>query len=94
MNEWTLDTPIIDLPIDPDPQPPAAAPSRARRHLTRWQQSLIALAALAAGWSGLIILAAELLHANPLPYVLVCLAGMVVVWLMIVFIAWRAGRLV
>ena len=93
MNEWTLNTPIIDLPVDPepDPQPPSAAP---RRALTRWQQSLVALGAFAVGWSGLIILAARRLHVDPLPYIVLCLAGMAVVWVLITIIAWRHGRLV
>lgn len=98
MNEWTSSSPVIDLPLDPAPEPPAAgassSPRPRRRRLPFWQQSLIVLAGFCLTWSGFLVLVAQLLPGDAAGPILVTCAAMTITWGMIAAIAWRTGRLV
>jgi hypothetical protein len=98
MNEWNLDTPVVSRETPfyraQTAQPPAAP---RRRNLRPWAAGLIASLALFMAWAGALLLICQALWGYTIfamiaPIALLA-AGMIVVCILILIIAWRYGRL-
>lgn len=102
MKEWILDGPPPVIDVTPETASARPAATKRKRQLSRpphgrWAQGALAMLAIWLAYAGIFLLISKPLGYAPsaaLAPIMLQALGMIVVYLLIAFIAWRTGRLV